>query len=134
MVKSKMFRKSYLSYIKLCLAKLNQSCIFKKVHGMYSVKVAWLHTTDYLKWVRHYARNLMKVLTEVWKDKKSKENIKEKKQHEISNTLHWGPSVFPKTDDEIYVSISIGKYIITFHLFSVLCQRRSYCWKYRTWG
>ena len=35
----------------------------------------------------------------------------------------------PKTD-EIYVSVSI----IIFHLFSVLCQRRYYCWKYRKWG
>ena len=40
----------------------------------------------------------------------------------------------PKTNDEIYASISIGKYIITFHLFSVLCQRRYCCWKYRRWG
>ena len=39
----------------------------------------------------------------------------------------------PKTNDEIYVSISIGKYIITFHLFSVLCQRRYCCWKYQKW-
>ena len=40
----------------------------------------------------------------------------------------------PKTNDEIYVSISIGEYIITFHLFSVLYQRRYCCWKYRKWG
>ena len=44
-----------------------------------------------LKWISHFARNLKKVLTEVWKDKKKKsnENRKEIKEHEISNTLHW---------------------------------------------
>ena len=98
------------------------------------VKVAWLLTTDYWKWIRHFARNLRNVLTEVWKDKKTKENMKEIKEHEISNTLHWGLGVVPKSDDEIYVLISVGKYIITFHLFCVLCQRRSCCWKYRKWG
>ena len=40
--------------------------------------------------------------------------MKEIKEHEISNTLHRGLSVVPKTDSEIYVSISIGEYIITF--------------------
>ena len=30
----------------------------------------------------------------------------------------------PKTNGEIYVSTRIDKYIITLHLFSVLCQRR----------
>ena len=49
-----------------------------------------------------------KVLTEVWKDKNTKENMKEIKEHEISNTFHRGLSVVPKTDGEIYVSISIG--------------------------
>ena len=39
-----------------------------------------------------------------------------------------------KNNDKICVSISIGKYIITFHLFSVLYQRRYRCWKYRKWG
>ena len=39
-----------------------------------------------------------------------------------------------KTNDEIYVLISIVKYTITFHLFSVLCQRRYCCWQYRKWG
>ena len=60
------------------------------------------------------------MLTEVRKDKKIKENMKEIKEHEIGYTLHWGLDMFPKMDDEIYASISIGKYIITFHLFSVL--------------
>ena len=32
-------------------------------------------------------------------------------------TLHRGLSVVPKTDGEIYVSISIGEYIITFTCF-----------------
>ena len=40
----------------------------------------------------------------------------------------------PKTNDKVYVSIIIGKYIITFHLFSVLCQRKDCCWKYWKWG
>ena len=31
----------------------------------------------------------------------------------------------PKTNDEIYVLISIVKYIIYFHLFSVLCQKKA---------
>ena len=53
--------------------------------------------------------------------------------HEISNRLSCGLGVVTKTNDEIYVSISIRKYIITFHLFSVLCQRRYCCWKYRNW-
>ena len=36
------------------------------------------------------------------------------KEHEIINTLHWElSSVVPKTDGEIYVSMSIDKYIIT---------------------
>ena len=39
----------------------------------------------------------------------------------------------PKTVHEVYASITIVKYIITFHQFSVLCQRRSCCWKYRKW-
>ena len=43
--------------------------------------------------------------------------MKEIKQHEISNTLHRGLSVVPKTGGEVYVSISIGKYIITFTCF-----------------
>ena len=40
----------------------------------------------------------------------------------------------PKTNDEIYVSISISKYIFNFHLFPVLCQRRYCCLKYQKWG
>ena len=43
--------------------------------------------------------------------------MKEIKEHEISNILHRGLSVVPKTDGEIYVSISIGEYIITFTCF-----------------
>ena len=39
------------------------------------------------------------------------------KEHEISNTLHIGLSAVPKTDGEIYISISIGEYIITFTCF-----------------
>ena len=43
--------------------------------------------------------------------------MKEIKEREISNTLHKGLSVVPKTDVEIYVSISIGEYIIRFTCF-----------------
>ena len=43
--------------------------------------------------------------------------MKEIKAHEISNTLHRGLSVVPKTVGEIYVAISIGEYIITFTCF-----------------
>ena len=60
-------------------------------------------------------------------------NCRDKKTHEISNRLYWRLGVVLKTNDEFYVSISIGKYIITFHLLSALYQRR-YCWKYRKIG
>ena len=40
--------------------------------------------------------------------------MKEIKEHDISNMLHRWLSVIPKTDGEIYVSISMGEYIITF--------------------
>ena len=43
--------------------------------------------------------------------------MKEIKDHEISNTLHRGLSMVSKTDFEIYVSIRIGEYIITFTCF-----------------
>ena len=43
--------------------------------------------------------------------------MKEIKEHEIINKLHRGLSVVPKTDGEIDVSISIGKYINTFNCF-----------------
>ena len=43
--------------------------------------------------------------------------MKEIKEHEIGNTLHWGLSLVPKTNDEIYVSITIGKYVITLTCF-----------------
>ena len=56
------------------------------------------------------------------------------KTYEIINRLFWELGVVPKIDDKIYVSISIGKYIITFRLFFVLCQRRSRCWKYQKLG
>ena len=43
--------------------------------------------------------------------------MKEMKEYEKSNTLHRGLSVAPETDGEIYISISIGEYIITFTCF-----------------
>ena len=57
------------------------------------------------------------MLNEVRKDKNTMENMKEIKEHEISNTLHRGLSMVIKTDGEIYVSISTGEYIITFTRF-----------------
>ena len=39
----------------------------------------------------------------------------------------------PKTNGEIYVSISIGKVHNYIHLFSALCQKRSCCWRYQKW-
>ena len=53
----------------------------------------------------------------VWKDKNIKENMKEIKEHEISNTIHRVLSVAPKSDDEIYVSVSIDEYVVTFICF-----------------
>ena len=77
-------------------------------------KSSWLHTTAYLKWIRHFARKLKKVLTEVWKYKNAKKNMNKIIEHEITDMLHWElRSVVPKTDGEIYVSMSIDKYIIT---------------------
>ena len=61
-------------------------------------------------------------------------NYRNKKTHEITNRLCSGLGIILKTNDEIYVSISIGKHIIAFRLFSVLCQRRYWCWKYRKRG
>ena len=49
--------------------------------------------------------------------------MKEIKEHEISNTLHRWLSVVLKTDGEIYVSISIGDYIITFTWF-LYCAKK----------
>ena len=43
--------------------------------------------------------------------------MKKIKEHEISNTLHRGLSVVPKTDGKIYVSVSIGECITTFTCF-----------------
>ena len=54
--------------------------------------------------------------------------------HGICSRLYWGPDMIPKTYDEIYVSVSLRKYIITFYLFPVLVQKRSCCWKYQKWG
>ena len=51
------------------------------------------------------------------KKKNTKENMKEIKEHEITNTLHIRLSLVPKTDGEIYVSISMGEYVITFTCF-----------------
>ena len=42
-----------------------------------------------------------KLLTEVRKGKNTKENMRGIKEHEISNTLHRGTSMDPKTDGVI---------------------------------
>ena len=47
-----------------------------------------------------------KVLTEVWKDENTEENMKEIKEHEISNRLHRGLSVVPKIDGEIMFQLA----------------------------
>ena len=85
-----------------------------------------------LKWIRYLARNLKKVLSRIKANELYK--LPKKRTHEINNRLYWGLGIVPKTDDEIYVSISIGKYIITFHLFAVLSQWRYCCWKYQNRG
>ena len=54
-----------------------------------------------LKVNQTFARILKKVLTEMRKDKNTQENMNEIKEHEISNTLHRGLSVAPKTDGGI---------------------------------
>ena len=54
--------------------------------------------------------------------------------HEICSRFYWGLDVIPKTYDEICVSVSLNKYIITFYLIPLLYQIRSCCWKYRKWG
>ena len=85
-----------------------------------------------LKWIRYLARNLKKVLSRIKANELYK--LPKKRTHEINNRLYWGLDIVPKTDDEIYVSVSIGKYIITFHLFAVLSQWRYCCWKYQNRG
>ena len=57
-------------------------------NGIYFVKVSQLHITVYLKWIRHFARNLGKLLTELWKDKKTKENMKENLFQIIASELY----------------------------------------------
>ena len=85
-----------------------------------------------LKRIRYLARNLKKVLSRTKANELYK--LPKKRTHEINNRLYWGLGMVPKTNDEIYVSISIGKYIITFHLFAVLSQWRYCCWKYQNRG
>ena len=85
-----------------------------------------------LKRIRYLARNLKKVLSRIKANELYK--LPKKRTHEINNRLYWGLGMVPKTNDEICVSISIGKYIITFHLFAVLSQWRYCCWKYQNRG
>ena len=66
-------------------------------------------------------------MIELYKQPKTKT----KKEHIRLVIVSIGVDVVPKTDDEMYV-ISIIK-IYSFHLFFLLCQRKSNCWKYRKW-
>ena len=43
-------------------------------------------------------------------------------------------TLFTQCSDEIYVSVTIDKYVIIFHLFAILCKRRLCFWKCRKWG
>ena len=54
-----------------------------------------------------------------------------KKEHIRLAIAFIGVDVIAKTDDGIYI-LSIIK-IYSLHLFSLLCQRRSCCWKYWKW-
>ena len=53
--------------------------------------------------------------------------MKEIKEHEISNRLHKGLSVVPKTDGEIYASVSIGECIIKSTFFLHCAEKMSCC-------
>ena len=53
--------------------------------------------------------------------------MKEIKEHEISNRLHKGLSVVPKTDGEIYASFSIGECIIKSTFFLHCAEKMSCC-------
>ena len=74
------------------------------------------------------------MLTAEWKNENTEENMKEIKEHEISNRLHKGLSVVPKTDGEIYASVSIGECIIKSTFFLHCAEKMSCCWKYWKWG
>ena len=65
--------------------------------------------------------------------KKTGKKKKKRKEHLrlVLNSIRVGAVV--KTDDEIYVLGTIKIYTVTFHLFPLLCQRRSSCWKYQKW-
>ena len=134
-------------HIRLCLAKLSQSRIAPSIpkiwdNHMYNNFVfcqagflkpfmisfckmpwlaGWFSLREIIKCTSVFHLVCLKkynnVFTEVRKDKNTKENVKAIKEHKISNTLHREVSVVPKTDGEIYVSISMGQYIITLTFF-----------------
>ena len=56
----------------------------------------------------------------------------QKRTHKISNNLYWGRCGCKKPMRS-FMSFVLSKFIVTFHLFSLLCQRRSSCWKYWNW-
>ena len=104
----------------------------------------WNHTLLEIwgKCRRKYEK-IKKKLRKIWRNScfKLKQNdlykLPKQNRHEISNRLYWGLCMVPKNNYAIYVLISIGKSMITFHLFSVWCQRRYCCWniesKLATW-
>ena len=119
------------------------------------MKVVRLNTAADLKWIKHghFARNLPKVLAAELKVKKNfhgnkKENLhfkqsrlnyinnqKRKQQgrtHKINNSLYWGRCGCKKPMMS-FLSFILSKFIVTFYLFFLLCQRRSSCWKYWKW-
>ena len=64
-------------------------------------------------------------------------NKTKRKNHSNSNSyiklvkVSTSVDVVAKTDDKVYVLGIIKSYIVTFHLFPLLCRRRSTCWKYQ---
>ena len=68
-------------------------------------------------------------MIELYTAQKKKQEKRKKKRKEhlrlVLNSIRVGTVV--KTDDEIYVLGTIKIYTVTFHLFPLLCQRRSSC-------
>ena len=65
--------------------------------------------------------------------KKKTRKKKKRKEHLTLVLSSIRVGAVAKTDDENYVLGTMKIYIVTFHLFPILCQRRSSCWKYRKW-
>ena len=139
---------STYAYLRKFLKKLE-----KHLKRGFFVKVVGLQTISFLEWSSTHALYYKSAEGVDFSIKRSKsshddteENLhfkhsrlnyinnqkqKQKKAHKISDSLYWCLDVVAKTDDEIYV-LSIIK-VYSFDLFSLLCQRRSSCWKYWEW-